>query len=485
MRHFTRQLAMAACGLIASDLLPDLVSAQNAEVPDTARQAWRYQGTGGTNTFLNVDGKKWIVYRGDGRTYLYLEERRTPDYVDLRGPTTKLWLRLGNSKGFLRKSSDEAWKPWTAGQWVDAKGSTAFDKFGGTDYHLRLVYLVPQDRQPAKNYQKKIAVVMALITELFQEDFRAKGNPKAKLSLEMDNGAPVVHLVRGKQLASYYNNAPKYDPEEQFTRIGRELRESHGDPERHLLIVFAETYEEGPAEEAWKGHIARGTANPPDGGLAVYSTWLLKDEFCALTVPEQQKLLMDVTPISGRKAFGSARSNSPRFEFVEDAIGAVAHELGHALGLPHDYREPNVDVMGNGFRNIRWNFTSRPGGQPAKFSTENGRLLLSSRYVNPDLNQMDYDPPIVQLELKQLSSKVVMAHVNTTDDTGLRAVVFYDRSGSRNSVVAGRALQGTKMRFEQKLQPFDPNVTEIEIEVFVADEGGNVTRQIAKRDVRP
>jgi hypothetical protein len=478
MKHFARRLAMTCCGLVAVLLLPDLVSAQDPPASDS-RKAWRYTGTGGTNTILNVDGKTWIIYRGDRRTYHYLEERRTSDFVELRGPTTKLWFRLGEGRGFLRKSPDEAWKLWSAGQWVDADPLTTFDKFGPTDYRLRLVYLVPQDRQPAKHYERKIAVVMSLVADLFQEDLRAKGQPKAGLSFEMDNGAPAVHLMRGKQPASYYNNAPKYDPVEQFTRIGREILETLGDPERHLIVVFAETYEEGPAEEAWKGHIARGTANPPDGGLAVYSTWLLKDEFCALTVPEQRKLLLDATPIPGRKAFGSARGNSPRFEFIEDGIGAVAHELGHALSLPHDYREPNVDVMGNGFRNIRWNFTSRPGGQPAKFSAENGRLLSSSRYINPESSRADYDPPVVQLELKQLASKAVMLRVNATDDSGLRAVVFYDRSGERSSVIAGRALRGTEVSFEQRLQPADPNASEIE--VFVADEGGNVTRQIAKR----
>ncbi|MEK6260320.1 MAG: hypothetical protein AABP62_17010 [Planctomycetota bacterium] len=481
MKCFTSRLAVVFCWFATLLVLPGLTPAQSADSPSASRKAWRYTGTGGTNTFLNVDGKKWIIYRGDGRTYLYVEDRRTRDYVELRGPTTKLWFRLGDGQGFLRKSPEEAWKPWTTGKWIDADPLTAFDKFGPTDYRLRLVYFVPQDRQPAKNYERKIAVVMSLVAELYENDLQAKGNPKAGLSFETEKDAPVVHLVRGKQPASYYNNAPKYDPVEQFTRIGRELLETQGDPERHLIVVFAETYEEGPAEEAWKGHIARGTANPPDGGLAVYSTWVLKDEFCALSVPEQRKLFLDATPIPGRKAFGSARGNSARFEFIEDGIGAVAHELGHALGLPHDYREPGVDVMGNGFRNIRWNFTSQAGGQRAKFSAENARLLMSSRYINPKLNLVDYDPPVIDIKLKQSPSKAVTAHVTMTDDSGLRAIVFYDRTGEkRSSVVAGRPLRGKEMSFEQSLPPSVAEAGEVEIEVFVTDDGGNVSRQVAK-----
>jgi hypothetical protein len=462
--------------------LPLLATAQDGDGPN-ARKAWRYQGVGGVNTVLNVDRKQWIIYRGDGQTYLYREERRTPDYVELRGPTTKLWFRLGAAAGFLRKSPDEPWKPWTKGQWIKAPPLTDFDKFGPTDYRLRLVYFIPTDRQPASNYERKIAVVMSLVAELFEKDLKAKGNAKAGLALEVANDAPVVHLVRGQQAASYYNNAPRYDPVEQFTRIGRELLDTQGDPQRHLLVVFAETYDEGPAEEVWNGHLARGTANPPDGGLAIYSTWLLKDDFCALSVPEQRKLLLDATPISGRKAIGSTRANSPRFEFIEDAVGAVAHELGHALGLPHDYREPNVDIMGNGFRNIRWNFTSRPAGEPARFSADNGRLLMASRYINPQLNRNDYDPPVIDVSLKQASDREATVRVTAQDQFGLRAVVFYDRASKRSSVVAGQALRGKEASFEQKVQLSAVNANEIEIEVFVADDGGNVSRQIAKRSV--
>ena len=50
--------------------------------------------------------------------------------------------------------------------------------------------------------------------------------------------------------------------------------------------------------------------------------------------------------------------NSPRYEFVEDAFGAVLHELGHSLGLPHDYRNRR-DIMGSGFRELRWNLDPR------------------------------------------------------------------------------------------------------------------------------
>jgi hypothetical protein len=78
---------------------------------------------------------------------------------------------------------------------------------------------------------------------------------------------------------------------------------------------------------------------------------------------------------------GHGRPDSPRHYFIEHGCGAVAHELGHALGLSHDTRQ-DARHHGQGFRRIRWNFADPP--QPANggaFSEENIRVLLSSRFL--------------------------------------------------------------------------------------------------------
>ncbi len=55
--------------------------------------------------------------------------------------------------------------------------------------------------------------------------------------------------------------------------------------------------------------------------------------------------------------------------------------------------------MGNGFRNLRYNFTTSRT-RHAQFSDENARLLMASRYLNPELDPTDNTPPQVTLPVQ-------------------------------------------------------------------------------------
>jgi hypothetical protein len=337
-------------------------------------------------------------------------------------------------------------------------------------YRIRLAYFVPRDRQPVANYAQKIRVVMAMVATLYEQDLKAKGYATGGLRYEGEAGAPQVQLVRVEQAAAYYNNAPAYDANEQWRRLLPEIRTNVADPRRQVIVVFAETYDEGPSDRLWPGVLARGAYNTADGGLAVFSAHILKDEFCATTVERLLPLLSDRTPVTGRRALGH-RMNSPRCEFVEDGIGAVAHELGHAIGLPHDRRQDDVDIMGNGFRNLRWNF-GQPSAKRVRFSDENARLLMSSRYLAGDLRLADNRPPQVAVKILVSENGERTIDVTASDDTGLRAYVIVDGAGE--SVASGGKLSGRSQQFQYRLPAAQKPGG---VKVIVADDGGNQTRR--------
>jgi hypothetical protein len=168
--------------------------------------------------------------------------------------------------------------------------------------------------------------------------------------------------------------------------------------------------------------------------------------------------------------------NSARGQIVEDGVGAVVHELGHALGLPHDRRRDDIDIMGNGFRNLRWNFsaTGGPGGKKACFSDECALLLMSSRYLAKDLDLPDIEPPRLQAGKLIRNSKSYSLSIKTTDNTGLRGIVFIDRTAG--SIIGGQKLSGKSHEQVYRLTPFNPQATDLKLQVILADNGGHQTR---------
>jgi len=313
---------------------------------------------------------------------------------------------------------------------------------------------------------------MEIVSEVFRDDLRRKRYRTDGFRFDRDKDGAIVHLIRGEQQADYYNDSPTYNDLTQWGRVIPAVREEMGDRNKQVVVIFSETYGHGPAEHVWPGAIARGAYYAAEGGTTLYSAHLLKDEFCGLTLEEQRRILFDRTPVVGRKAIGQP-VNSPRGKFAEHGIGAVAHELGHAFGLPHDFRRDDQFVMGNGFRNLRRNFTNS-GGRRVGFSAENASLLMANRHFNSTLDVTDNVPPEVELKLIVEQPRELYAVVSASDKSKLRTAVFSDLVAG--TIVGGEKLNDAEVTVRKKIPQAKLKDGSVVIRVIVSDSGGNQTR---------
>lgn len=451
---------------------------------DDNRSVWKESGESSQHYFRTAGGGVWYETDQGKVTFSFRETSRTPEAVNLVDASRDITIRLTRSQAEFLTDGGRSWSPLFQGTWADGSSISGAPLPPPADYRIRLIYFVPSDRSPTASYIEKIRTLMNFVADVYREDLQAKGYETRGPQFQREGGEIVVHLVKGNRPARYYNGHPRYDEEKQDELISKEIPESIFEPRSQVGIVFTEVYESIPAPFEWAGGIAHGSKTSDDSGCAFFSAWILQDEFCPTSRAGLRKVFRDTTPVPGRTAMGHGSRNSPRFEFVEDGMGAVIHELGHAVGLPHDY-DPQ-SIMSSGFRDLRANVLQKSGLPKVGFIPESARMLMCHRHLNSALDHSDTLPPSCEAEF--LSNPLrgatkLKVRVSLRDDKALRALLVVVENGGVDYVVAGQDLSGTEqsVSMDLKLQPLKPGA--LRVVVIVADQGGNHNKRVISREL--
>jgi len=198
---------------------------------------------------------------------------------------------------------------------------------------VRVAYFVPRDREPCAGYEERLDRVMTEVQRFYRDGMDAAGyGPKTfRLERDADHGLRM-HLVRGAQASEVYgrnaSGAVRSEVKAALARQGIDV-------DRQTLVIFEVLLK-------WEGDRAIEVGPYVGGGNHLRGTaWVYDDE------------RLDPRLLGSKEPGGYYHRSCSLGKFNSHYIGGVAHELGHALGLPHCCqrradRERGTALMGAG-----------------------------------------------------------------------------------------------------------------------------------------
>ena len=222
-----------------------------------------------------------------------------------------------------------------------------------TNGMVRLVYFLPNDRQARSERRSALRQLINDAQAFFADEMQRHGYGRKTFTVETDeNGIPVVHQIDGKFSDNYY-----YTGTTDF-KVWDELVEHFAAPDalQHVYFIAIDL-----SSQSLGGGV---------GGLGgVTGQTRLRHRY-----------LTEGDEIFG--GFALIPAHGHNFE----RLGLTVHELGHALGLVHDYRKgPHSDYVLAGAKQNRlskcaaeWLSVSRFFNTKSIFHNELGEIQLLS-----------------------------------------------------------------------------------------------------------
>ena len=196
---------------------------------------------------------------------------------------------------------------------------------------VRVVYWTPADREPAPEFQQRLSAIMFDIQGFYRREMERNGLGPRTFKLQKDaEGLLEITVAHGDKPRTEYSGDTGQEIREDSARA---LKKIGVDADKETILIFCNLSDWDAAKRTVTGSSPYYGGGSTRGGTAWQSDSPVLNLAGLTDVSEADK----VTGQYGTTTLGHYNSIF---------IGGIAHELGHALSMPHSLERPDQAAWG-------------------------------------------------------------------------------------------------------------------------------------------
>lgn len=242
---------------------------------------------------------------------------------------------------------------------------------------LHVVYWTPRDRDPAPEFRPRLTTILEDIRDFYALEMKRLGFGPRTIQFDYaPDGLLRMHLIRGRKDYVAYDVGSGGEIRNECLPT---LRAAGLDPDRETLVIFCNMSNWDPEKRVITQNSPYYAGGTPAGGNA----WQVDSPI----------LRLDGLADTGNKVRDGQYGHISLGRYNTIFIGGICHELGHALGLPHNRQRPDeaeafgTALMGSGNRS--YGEDRRNEGRGAFLTLAHGLKLASHPMFSGSLKGLD------------------------------------------------------------------------------------------------